>query len=527
MSAERSPTLLDARAEGMGVSSSIEEAEHVGAVLRLRAVVGIGAILWTVSACSDVIVANQIAPGALATMLALRLAGEVVIVAGWLRLRFGARPSRRGFKAIVAASFAVPCLLLSAIGLVSTGIATLYVNGVVVVLVVYGVTVADRWTRGLVGAAAPALAYPIATGAAAAISPAIAAQFRDPFARTAFVTNCGNLAIAYAVVVLAGHMTWALRRQVFEARSLGRYKLKRRIGEGGMGEVWLAHHGAIKRDVAVKVLRAGTTDGAARARFEREVRATTELSHPNTIRIFDYGVSDDGVCYYVMELLEGESVVELAAREKALPPARAIHLVRQAARALAEAHAKGIVHRDVKPENLFVVSGGGEPDFVKVLDFGIAHVAMGEGDAKLTRPGAVVGTPAWLAPETIAGRASDARADVYALGAVLYLLLAGRAPFEASDGMPILAAHLHERPAPPSRWRGEALPGDVEAIVLRCLEKDPAARYATARELADALDACEAAGRWIGARDAPSVKRVEGAAAALAATEVGDASGTR
>jgi serine/threonine-protein kinase len=400
--------------------------------------------------------------------------------------------------------FTVASLLLSAMGLASTGVATFYANGVVVVLIVYAVTVAERWRLGVWGAAGPALAYPVATLVAAAVSPAIATELRQPFGSTAYFTNCGNLVIAYVVTVLCGHITWALRRQVFEARHLGRYKLRRRIGAGGMGEVWLAHHATLRRDVAVKVLRlGGSNDAAAVARFEREVRATTGLGHPITIRIFDYGVSDDGVFYYAMELLEGESFAALAACEGAIPVARAIHLVAQAARALAEAHAKGVVHRDVKPENLFVVSSGGEADFVKVLDFGIARVGLAEADEKLTRTGAVVGTPAWLAPETISGRAVDARADVYALGAVLYMLLAGRGPFD--DAPQILLAHVSQRPEPPSRWRGEALPANIEAIAMRCLEKDPALRHPTARELADALAACADAGKWRGsAAQAPA-----------------------
>src|SRR5262249_2757478 len=158
--------------------------------------------------------------------------------------------------------------------------------------------------------------------------------------------------------------------------SLGRYKLKTRIGEGGMGEVWVAYHNGLKRDVAVKILRNDDDDDAdatqAVTRFEREVRATTELTHPNTVRLYDYGVTDDGLCYYVMELLSGENLESLAARDAPLPSARAIHLLLQAARALAEAHARGIVHRDVKPANIFVTNAGGEDDFVKVLDFGIA-----------------------------------------------------------------------------------------------------------------------------------------------------------
>jgi serine/threonine-protein kinase len=189
------------------------------------------------------------------------------------------------------------------------------------------------------------------------------------------------------------------------------------------------------------------------------VRATSELSHPNTVRVFDYGVTDDGVSFYAMELLHGESLATLIAREGALPPPRAIHLVSQAARALAEAHSKGIVHRDVKPENIFVVHLAEEPDFVKVLDFGVAHLVGPKLDAKLTQTGALVGTPAWLAPEAIRADPIDARADVYALGAVLYCTLAGTPPFDATNPMLAVDAHLHQVPASRrSSWAGRCLP---------------------------------------------------------------------
>ena len=237
-----------------------------------------------------------------------------------------------------------------------------------------------------------------------------------------------------------------VRRQVFEARSLGRYRLTRRLGAGGMGEVWLAHHAALKRDVAVKILRPGAeghTPGSI-ARFEREVRATAELVHPNTVRVFDYGVTDDGLQYYAMELLSGVDMATLVEREGALPPARALLLIGQASRALAEAHDHGIVHRDIKPENLFVTSLGGEPDFVKVLDFGIAKVSAG--DTTMTSAGSVLGTPAFISPEVATGLPADARSDVYALGAVLYFLLSGCRPFEAASIGAMLVAHISEPP---------------------------------------------------------------------------------
>jgi serine/threonine-protein kinase len=246
--------------------------------------------------------------------------------------------------------------------------------------------------------------------------------------------------------------------------------------------------------VAVKILRSegGNVSPSAVARFEREVRATAELTHPNTVRLFDYGVTDDGLCYYVMELIEGEDIAALVARAGAQPPARALYLVAQAARALAEAHAKGIVHRDVKPENLIVTRAGGEHDFVKVLDFGIAKRASGREEAGLTQTGWVIGTPMWLPPEAFAGTTVGPPADVYALGGVLYLLLSGEPPIHATSFAAYAEAHTRQTPA----RLPDTVPDDLQAVVMRCLRKSPDDRFRTARELADALADCHDAGRW-------------------------------
>ncbi len=491
------------------VRAPVEEAEHVAAILRLRTALLFGMVAWFGAVGLDVLNASTIAPGSLPRLLALRGAGLVVGVLMRLRLRSGRRISKGELRFVGVGTFAVASALISAIAMLTGGIESPSFSGVLVVLIVFGAVASSTWRRGALDAAAPVLAYPAVVLAAAAFSPSVATQLRGTLTRAVFFENIANLLLAYGVVVASGHAAWALRRQVFESRNLGRYKLLRRIGAGGMGEVWLAHHAALKRDVAIKVLRADAGGDASEAvtRFEREVHATTQLAHPNTVRIFDYGASDDGLRYYAMELLEGENVADLVARAGALPPSRAIRLATQAARALGEAHALGIVHRDVKPENLFVAVAGGEIDFIKVLDFGIAKLRPQYGEEKLTSTGTVVGTPAWLAPETIRGDAIDAAADVYALGAVLYLMLAGRPPFEGASAMAVVSAHLGERPVSPSEKKGSALPADLEAVVLRCLEKDPAARYRSARELADALDRCEDAYRATltlpGARPAP------------------------
>jgi serine/threonine-protein kinase len=324
----------------------------------------------------------------------------------------------------------------------------------------------------------------------------IALELRDPAVLTILLVNTGYIIGTYVFLVVGGHVVWSLRRQVFEARSLGRYRLKRRLASGGMGDVWVAYHAGLKRDVAIKILKPEEQERSASAlpRFEREVRATAELVHPNTVRVFDYGITEDGLRYYVMELLEGETLARHVANFGPLAPARAVHIIGQAARALGEAHEHGIVHRDIKPENLFLTSMGGEHDFVKVIDFGIAKDQ--NADATVTGTGWVLGTPSYLSPEVAMGKPADARSDVYALGAVLYFLLCGQPPFEDDNVGALVFAHIHERPLAPSRKLGRQLPTDVEAAVMRALEKAPESRFATAMDFAMALSSCTLAGKW-------------------------------
>ncbi|HEY4181121.1 MAG TPA: serine/threonine-protein kinase [Kofleriaceae bacterium] len=283
---------------------------------------------------------------------------------------------------------------------------------------------------------------------------------------------------------LLSHFAWTVRMQLFESRNIGRYKLQKRLGRGGMGEVWRAFHQTLGRDVAVKILRPEKIDDDAVARFEREVRATTALTHPNTVRVFDYGMTEDGLWYYAMELLEGVSFAQLVKQSGAQNAPRTVHLVSQASRALGEAHRAGIVHRDVKPDNLIICQAGGEHDFVKVIDFGIARSL---GDENVTRIGEVAGTPSYMAPEVASSMGFDARADVYSLGAVLYYLLTGSPPFVAEDPALLLAAHRNEPVVPPSLRAPAPVDADLEAIVLKCLAKKDKDRYADGAELAEAL----------------------------------------
>jgi hypothetical protein len=474
--------------------------EHLGEVARFRRILLVALPTWLCCAGLDWAVVRLALPGQLAPLLALRaLEGLVCVVALFLLSR-STPPGARVLRAIDVAVFNGAAIAISLMCVVYGGIGSPYGSAIACVLVARGIALPDRWQRGAVFLGLPILAFPATLAVASVFVPRLVAQLRDAQACAALVSSVVVQISAFVILVAGGHAVWRLRRKVFEATSVGRYRLKRRIGTGGMGEVWLAYHPALKRDVAVKILRTSEANEANITRFEREVRATAELVHPNTVRLFDFGATEDGVLFYAMELLEGQTLTEVVAREHGLPPERAVYLVAQASRALAEAHRRGIVHRDVKPDNLFLTSLGGEHDFVKLLDFGIVKVLTEDFTAigqRLTRAGAVLGTPHYMSPEQAAGEKVDARSDVYALGAVLYYALTGAPPFEEANAAKILMAHLRDPVVPPSVRATRPIPDDVEAIVLRCLEKEPGRRYASAAELAEALGACSLARTWV------------------------------
>jgi serine/threonine-protein kinase len=306
------------------------------------------------------------------------------------------------------------------------------------------------------------------------------------------------LAIAVALAAYGTRRIELLHREVARARQLGQYRLKQLLGAGGMGEVYLAEHVLLKQPCAIKLIRPERAgDSAHLRRFEREVQATARLKHWNTVQIFDYGHAADGTFYYVMEYLPGLTLEQLVQQHGPLPPGRAVRLLRQACRALREAHGLGLVHRDIKPANVMVCERGGAHDVVKLLDFGLVKaVGLGGGDDKLTQEGVLAGTPAYMSPEQAAGQEGlDARADIYSLGAVAYFLLAGQPPFPRGSALAAIAAHLREPVRPLAGIRTD-VPADLEAVVLRCLEKDPARRFADVGGLGEALASCGCAGQW-------------------------------
>jgi eukaryotic-like serine/threonine-protein kinase len=289
---------------------------------------------------------------------------------------------------------------------------------------------------------------------------------------------------------LISRIIYGLRVEVREARRLGQYVLEKKIGEGGMGEVYRARHGMMRRPSAIKLLRGAQASEMQLRRFEREVQLTARLTHPNTITIFDYGRTNDGVFYYAMELLEGANLQRIVAIDGRQPVSRVIRILSMACAALSEAHGIGLIHRDIKPANIMLCFRGGEHDVVKLLDFGLVKEMAVDQDTQLTGVSTLLGTPQYMAPESILEpNASDARSDIYALGAVAYYLLAGSDVFEGTSVMQLCIQHVHETPQSLIA-RGVDVPPELDALVLACLDKKPERRPQTAAELRARLEAC-------------------------------------
>jgi eukaryotic-like serine/threonine-protein kinase len=304
--------------------------------------------------------------------------------------------------------------------------------------------------------------------------------------------------VAVLVAVFGAYIINSVRREAFNARQLGQYCLRQKLGAGGMGEVYQAEHQLLKRPCAVKLIRADKrNDSEVLARFEREVQSTAQLTHWNTVEIYDYGHTDDGTFYYVMELLPGSSLERLVKQHGPLPPQRAVHFLRQVCKALREAHAKGLIHRDIKPANIIAAERGGVYDVAKLLDFGLVRQQDSDvADATLTQPGSFSGSPSYMCPEQVrAYDKLDARSDIYSLGAVAYYLLTGKPPFVRDEPWDIILAHARDPLVPPSQLNA-AVPGDLELVVIHCMAKLPANRYQDIESLDKALAGCECAGKW-------------------------------
>jgi serine/threonine-protein kinase len=316
----------------------------------------------------------------------------------------------------------------------------------------------------------------------------------------AYVIIAGVLGLATVLITsLTSRTIFGLRQRVREASELGQYTLLERIGEGGMGIVYKARHAMLRRPTAIKLLPAERAGEHNLQRFEREVQLTSLLTHPNTVSVFDYGRTADGVLYYAMEYLDGVDLDALVSYDGPQEPGRVVHLLRQICGALGEAHAVGLVHRDVKPANVLLCSRGGSPDLVKVLDFGLVKSVSSRGDASVstTAIDQIVGTPLYMSPEAITSPEKvDARSDLYALGALGYFLLVGEPPFSGQSAVEVCGHHLHSPPVPPFQRLGKPSQTLLDQVILRCLQKAPDARFQCALDLERALDACNDAPAW-------------------------------
>jgi serine/threonine-protein kinase len=360
----------------------------------------------------------------------------------------------------------------------------------VFLIFIYGILIPNDWRRSLrmlAGMAVIPLAVYAATWLSFTDSRRSAAPLFELFAMARV------MAAAVAIAVFGAHKFTTLRQEAYEARHMGNYRIKRRLSTGGMGEVYLAEHRLLNRPYAIKLIRPEiAANPTNRTRFEREIQAMARLTHWNTIEIIDYGHTPDGTFYYVMEYVEGLNLGELVRRYGSVSPSRAVYVLRQVCAAMAEAHAAGLVHRDIKPGNIMLTQQAGLADVVKILDFGVVqHLGPSDGDDKLTQPGVLVGTPGYMSPEQATGVA-DVRSDIYGLGAVGYFLLSGQTPYSGWRTQQILTSLA---PTPLRELRPE-VPADLEAVIQRCLRRDPEERFADIKQVGQALAACACAASW-------------------------------
>ncbi len=308
---------------------------------------------------------------------------------------------------------------------------------------------------------------------------------------TGAITFC---TLAVVIAANASGVIYGLRQKVREAMQLGVYKLDRKIGEGGIGTVYHAHHALLRRPTAIKLLQPGRNSADDLTRFEKEVRLMSQLTHPNTVTVFDYGPSPDGEFYYAMEYLPGIDLGQLVKKYGAQPARRVIHILTQVCGALQEAHDLGFIHRDIKPANIILCERGGVTDVAKVVDFGLVKEITNDTGVSTQ---IILGTPQYLSPEQAVepDRVGPA-SDVYALGAVGYWLLTGQLVFPGKTAIELMMKHVSATPTPPSRVTSNPIPPELEAILLRCLEKAPADRFPSARALADALEAVPKPSDW-------------------------------
>ncbi len=303
------------------------------------------------------------------------------------------------------------------------------------------------------------------------------------------------LSISASISIFGIHRLGALRREAYDAKKLGAYTLKHKIGAGGMGDVFLAEHQLLKRPCAIKLIKPEKAgDVQALSRFEVEVQATAHLTHPNTIEIYDYGNTEDQTFYYVMEFLPGMNLFDLVEHFGPLSPDRTIYLLKQACDALHEAHHAGLIHRDIKPGNIFSSERGGRFDFVKLLDFGLVKSTLSEEkSSRITHEGTIVGSPLFAAPESSLEGNADVRSDIYSLGVTAYYMLTGKPIFDEDNPLKVIFAHANKTPIIED---SKNISPRMKEIILKCLQKNPDERFQTVDEFKMALTSCESGNPW-------------------------------
>ena len=471
-------------------------------IQRLAVFSAVAGSLWTFALFMDI----AVLPAANGTgalnwrTIPVEITAIVITTALWFVFR------RSTLSVPVKQNAGLALMLLNAVGIAALNAwgsvlpqpGEIHISWIAVLILVYSMIAPATPRRMLVASLVAALMDP------AAFTIAFLAGAPTPPLIVIIVMTWPSIACAF-VAMVPSRVLQRIGRRLREAQELGSYHLIEPLGTGGMGEVWRAQHRLLARDAAIKLVRPELLGARGEAetrtilrRFEREAQATAMLSSPHTIQVFDFGVTQDGAFYYVMELLTGRDLESLVREFGPLPASRAIYLLRQVAHSLADAHARGLVHRDIKPANIYVCRMGLEYDFAKVLDFGLVKVKQSRNtDTLSTIEHTTTGTPAYMAPETILGEVEvDRRADVYALGCVAYFLLTGQLVFEADTSMKVLMHHVNTPPVPPSQRTELPIPRELDELVLACLQKDPARRPQNAGELFRMAYDCRACDGW-------------------------------
>ena len=457
---------------GHDVASAAESQQESNRRVARRAM-GTGLWVWPAFTALDAYMCFVAFPTApFARFVAYRVLVELAFLAVYRMTR---RPGERValLFSLTNLTFGLVAITISVMAIDLGGIRSPYMHGISIVALIRAALIPSHWRQSLRVYGRIGLAFPLVMAVGAALSPAHRAEWITADSLIVFSSNYVFVIASSFLGMVSGHLAWSAQEQLYRARRVGRYRLQAPIGKGGMGDVWLAWDLSLRRNVALKILRSSTVPSPDTVkRFEREAQAAGRLRSQHVVQVFDFGASDDGLYYIAMEYLPGMNLADLVQRFGPLPPTRAISVIIQACRALEEAHAAGIIHRDLKPHNLFVTRVGDDPDFVKLLDFGVAR--LGAGGESLTWTGMVVGTPNYIAPELLHGAPADERSDIYALGATLHFLISGATPGAAAERDVATTDHPRAR--------------QLQSIIRRCLAGAPDDRFQTARELGDALE---------------------------------------